>query len=163
MRNATIVVVRLKGVATEAIKNIVLAGIGKLIVVDADDVAEEDLGAGFFFRDDDVGKKVRDRARPGSLTGYHARWPGTVHHEHCVAHACPSAPCARERRCPLHTLAFVDGGSPSLVTAAWRRSAISVRARRPRGAHPVLGIPTGATSVSHSAALESPAQVYSHV
>ena len=52
-------VVRLKGVATEAIKNIVLAGIGKLVVVDPDDVAEEDLGAGFFFRDEDVGKKVR--------------------------------------------------------------------------------------------------------
>lgn len=51
--------VRLKGVATEAIKNIVLAGIGKLIVVDSDDVAEQDLGAGFFFRDEDVGKKVR--------------------------------------------------------------------------------------------------------
>ena len=59
MRNATILVVRLKGVATEAIKNIVLAGIGKLIVVDPDDVAEEDLGAGFFFRDEDVGTKVR--------------------------------------------------------------------------------------------------------
>ena len=59
MRNATILVVRLKGVATEAIKNIVLAGIGKLVVVDPDDVAEEDLGAGFFFRDEDVGKKVR--------------------------------------------------------------------------------------------------------
>ncbi|CDO70853.1 hypothetical protein BN946_scf184801.g46 [Trametes cinnabarina] len=59
MRNATILVVRLKGVATEAIKNIVLAGIGKLIVVDSEDVAEEDLGASFFFRDDDVGKKVR--------------------------------------------------------------------------------------------------------
>ena len=59
MRNATILVVRLKGVATEAIKNIVLAGIGKLVVVDADDVAEQDLGASFFFRDDDVGKKVR--------------------------------------------------------------------------------------------------------
>lgn len=59
MRNATILVLRLKGVATEAIKNIVLAGIGKLIVVDPDDVAEGDLGAGFFFRDEDVGKKVR--------------------------------------------------------------------------------------------------------
>ena len=59
MRNATILVVRLKGVATEAIKNIVLAGIGKLVVVDSHDVSEEDLGAGFFFRDDDVGKKVR--------------------------------------------------------------------------------------------------------
>ena len=59
MRNATILVVRLKGVATEAIKNIVLAGIGKLIVVDPDTVAEEDLGAGFFFRDEEVGQKVR--------------------------------------------------------------------------------------------------------
>lgn len=58
MRNATILMVWLKGVATEAVKNIVLAGIGKLIVLDAEDVAAEDLGAGFFFRDEDVGKKV---------------------------------------------------------------------------------------------------------
>jgi ubiquitin-like 1-activating enzyme E1 A len=59
MRNATILVVRLKGTATEAIKNMVLAGIGKLIIVDNEEVAEEDLGAGFLFRDEDVGKKVR--------------------------------------------------------------------------------------------------------
>jgi ubiquitin-like 1-activating enzyme E1 A len=59
MRSATILVVRLRGVATEAIKNMVLAGIGKLVIVDGEDVAEEDLGAGFFFRDEDVGKKVR--------------------------------------------------------------------------------------------------------
>ncbi|KAI8978844.1 hypothetical protein BD414DRAFT_421743 [Trametes punicea] len=64
MRNATILMVRLKGVATEAIKNIVLAGIGKLIVVDPDNVAEEDLGAGFFFRDEDVGRKRVDVAKP---------------------------------------------------------------------------------------------------
>lgn len=51
-------VVRLKGVATEAIKNIVLAGIGKLVIVDDQDVSEEDLGAGFLFRDEDVGKKA---------------------------------------------------------------------------------------------------------
>ena len=61
MRNATILVVRLKGVATEAIKNIVLAGIGKLVVADSDNVSEEDLGAGFFFRDEDVGKRVSVR------------------------------------------------------------------------------------------------------
>lgn len=61
MRNATILVMRLKGVATETIKNIVLAGIGKLVVYDGDTVSEEDLGAGFFFRDEDVGKKVRIR------------------------------------------------------------------------------------------------------
>ena len=63
MRNATILVVNLRGVATEIIKNIVLAGIGKLLVVDDQDVSEEDLGAGFFFTDDDVGKKVCARAR----------------------------------------------------------------------------------------------------
>jgi len=59
MRNATILVVKLRGVATETIKNIVLAGIGKLIIWDCEDVAAEDLGVGFFFRDEDVGKKVR--------------------------------------------------------------------------------------------------------
>jgi ubiquitin-like 1-activating enzyme E1 A len=58
MRNATILVIRLRGTATEAIKNIVLAGIGKLVIFDSDEVVEEDLGAGFFFRDEDVGKKV---------------------------------------------------------------------------------------------------------
>ncbi|VDB85552.1 unnamed protein product [Peniophora sp. CBMAI 1063] len=63
MRNATIAVFTLRGTATETIKNIVLAGIGKLVVVDDSDVAEEDLGAGFFFRDEDVGKKRVDVAR----------------------------------------------------------------------------------------------------
>jgi ubiquitin-like 1-activating enzyme E1 A len=71
MRNATILVVRLRGVATEAIKNMVLAGTGKLIIMDSDTVSEEDLGAGFFFRDEDVGQKVRGfqskRVRDGNL------------------------------------------------------------------------------------------------
>jgi ubiquitin-like 1-activating enzyme E1 A len=58
MRNATIMVIRLRGTATETIKNIVLAGIGKLIIVDDENISAEDLGAGFFFRDEDVGKKV---------------------------------------------------------------------------------------------------------
>lgn len=58
MRNATILVANLQGVATEAIKNMVLAGIGKLIILDGENVSEEDLGAGFFFRDGDVGLKV---------------------------------------------------------------------------------------------------------
>ncbi|TFK73600.1 hypothetical protein BDN72DRAFT_886742 [Pluteus cervinus] len=64
MRNATILVFRLRGTATEAIKNMVLAGIGKLIIVDDAEVTEEDLGAGFFFRDEDVGKKRLDAAKP---------------------------------------------------------------------------------------------------
>lgn len=58
MRNATILVVTIRGLATEVIKNIVLAGVGKLIMADNEDVKEEDLGTGFFFRDEDVGRKV---------------------------------------------------------------------------------------------------------
>ena len=58
MRNATILVLTIRGLATEVIKNIVLAGIGKLIIADNEDVKEEDLGTGFFFRDEDVGQKV---------------------------------------------------------------------------------------------------------
>ncbi|OCB89067.1 hypothetical protein A7U60_g3750 [Sanghuangporus baumii] len=64
MRNATIMIVGLKGVATETAKNLVLAGIGKLIVVDEKDVSEEDLGADFFLREEDVGKKRVDAAKP---------------------------------------------------------------------------------------------------
>ncbi|KAF9527597.1 hypothetical protein CPB83DRAFT_856063 [Crepidotus variabilis] len=63
MRNATILVANLQGVATEAIKNMVLAGIGKLIIIDEKNVSEEDLGAGFFFRDEDVGKKRLEAAK----------------------------------------------------------------------------------------------------
>jgi len=59
MRNATILVLTIRGLATEVIKNIVLAGIGKLVIADNEDVREEDLGTGFFFRDEDVGRKVR--------------------------------------------------------------------------------------------------------
>ena len=58
MRNATVMIIRLKGVATETVKNIVLAGIGKLIVIDDEVVSDQDLGAGFFFREEDVGTKV---------------------------------------------------------------------------------------------------------
>jgi len=64
MRNATILVFRLRGIATETIKNIVLAGIGKIIIVDSENVSEEDLGAGFFFRDEEVGVKRVDAAKP---------------------------------------------------------------------------------------------------
>lgn len=67
MRNASILVIRLQGTATEAIKNMVLAGIGRLTIVDSEDVSEEDLGAGFLFRDEDVGRKVRYFLGPSDL------------------------------------------------------------------------------------------------
>jgi len=50
--------ITIRGLATEVVKNIVLAGVGKLIIADNEDVKEEDLGTGFFFRDEDVGRKV---------------------------------------------------------------------------------------------------------
>ncbi|WFD00060.1 E1 ubiquitin-activating enzyme [Malassezia yamatoensis] len=56
MRSAHVVIYGLSSVATEVIKNIVLSGIGRLTIVDANPVLEEDLGAGFFFRDSDVGE-----------------------------------------------------------------------------------------------------------
>jgi len=68
MRNATVCVINLRGVATEVIKNIVLSGIGKLIMFDPEDVQEQDLGTGFFFREGDVGKKARV---PGQLLSEH--------------------------------------------------------------------------------------------
>lgn len=62
MRNATVCVVKLRGVAIETIKNIVLSGIGKLIVLDDEIVQPEDLGAGFFYRGEDVNVKKRVHA-----------------------------------------------------------------------------------------------------
>ncbi|KAJ7645488.1 hypothetical protein DFH06DRAFT_1211474 [Mycena polygramma] len=51
------------GTATEVIKNIVLSGIGRIVIMDGGEVMEEDLGSGFFFRDEDVGKKRVDAAK----------------------------------------------------------------------------------------------------
>ena len=36
-----------------------MAGVGRVTLLDGEDVAEEDLGANYFVREDDVGKKVR--------------------------------------------------------------------------------------------------------
>jgi ubiquitin-like 1-activating enzyme E1 A len=60
MRSATILVLCLRSLAHETIKNLVLAGIGRLIIMDDGNVTEEDLGSGFLFREEDqvVGKPV---------------------------------------------------------------------------------------------------------
>lgn len=61
MRNASVLIVNLRGLAAEVCKNIVLAGIGKLTIADERDVSEEDLGSGYFFRESDIGSKARRR------------------------------------------------------------------------------------------------------
>lgn len=60
MRSSTVCVLSLRSIAHEAIKNLVLAGIGRLIVMDDGVVTEEDLGAGFLFREEEgaVGQEV---------------------------------------------------------------------------------------------------------
>ena len=54
MRQAHVAVVSFTGVAEEIVKNIVLAGIGALTIVDAHNVEPEDLSASLFFRPDDM-------------------------------------------------------------------------------------------------------------
>ncbi|POV98554.1 hypothetical protein PSTT_14348 [Puccinia striiformis] len=49
--------INLRGITTEACKNIVLAGVGSITILDDLNVSVEDLGSGFFFRDEDIGLK----------------------------------------------------------------------------------------------------------
>ncbi|KAI9888855.1 MAG: hypothetical protein M1814_006205 [Vezdaea aestivalis] len=56
LRGANILLVRMKAVANEVAKNLVLAGIGTLTIVDHGLVTEQDLGAQFLLSEADVGK-----------------------------------------------------------------------------------------------------------
>lgn len=56
MRNAKVLIINLGSLATETVKNLVLAGIGAITIVDENRVVAEDLGANFFLTDEDVGK-----------------------------------------------------------------------------------------------------------
>lgn len=60
MRSSTILLLSLRSLAHETIKNLVLAGIGRLIIMDDGKVTEEDLSGGFLFREEEgaVGKLV---------------------------------------------------------------------------------------------------------
>jgi len=63
MRSSTVLVLSLRSISHELIKNIVLAGIGRLIVMDDAVVTEEDLGGGFLFREEEgaVGQEVSSK------------------------------------------------------------------------------------------------------
>lgn len=58
IRTANILLVTVKALANEIAKNLVLAGIASITLVDHELVAEQDLGAQFFVSDADVGKNV---------------------------------------------------------------------------------------------------------
>lgn len=59
LRTANILLVGLRALGNEIAKNLVLAGVGSLTIVDNGVVSEEDLGAQFFVRDYHVGQMVR--------------------------------------------------------------------------------------------------------
>ena len=51
--------INMRALANEIAKNLVLAGIGSLTVLDSSIVVEDDLGAQFFVSEEDIGKNVR--------------------------------------------------------------------------------------------------------
>ncbi|KAF8244755.1 hypothetical protein K440DRAFT_608986 [Wilcoxina mikolae CBS 423.85] len=55
MRNANILIINMRALANEVAKNLVLAGIGSLTILDPDVVEEDDLGAQFFISEEHVG------------------------------------------------------------------------------------------------------------
>lgn len=59
IRSANILLVSLRALGTEIAKNLTLAGISSLTIIDDEPVTEEDLGAQYFLREDDIGKPVR--------------------------------------------------------------------------------------------------------
>ena len=58
IRSANILLVSLRALGTEIAKNLTLAGISSLTIIDDEPVTEEDLGAQYFMREEDVGKSV---------------------------------------------------------------------------------------------------------
>lgn len=58
IRSANILLVSLRALGTEIAKNLTLAGISSLTIVDDEPVTEDDLGAGYFLREEDIGKPV---------------------------------------------------------------------------------------------------------
>lgn len=55
---SSVLLIGLKGLGNEIAKNLVLAGVGSLTVVDDDPVVEADLDAQFFVSEESVGQMV---------------------------------------------------------------------------------------------------------
>lgn len=58
----------MKALANEIAKNLVLAGIGSLTIIDHEAVTEPDLGAQFFVSQEHVGQNVRSQLTPMRFT-----------------------------------------------------------------------------------------------
>ncbi|KAI9851413.1 MAG: hypothetical protein M1838_003764 [Thelocarpon superellum] len=64
LRTSNILLIHFRAVANEVAKNLVLAGIGSLTIVDHAPVSEEDLGAQFFLSEQHVGQNRAEAAAP---------------------------------------------------------------------------------------------------
>lgn len=64
LRSANVLLIGLKALGTEIAKNLVLAGVGTLTILDGDAVTEEDLGSQFFLTQDHVGMNRAEAALP---------------------------------------------------------------------------------------------------
>lgn len=66
IRNANVLLITMKGLANEIAKNLVLAGIGSLTIVDHENVTEADLGSQFFLSEKEghLGKNRAQAALP---------------------------------------------------------------------------------------------------
>lgn len=64
IRTANILLVSIKALANEVAKNLVLAGIGSLTIIDNEAVTDDDLGSQFFVSEADVGKSRAEAAAP---------------------------------------------------------------------------------------------------
>ncbi|KAK5107262.1 hypothetical protein LTR62_001578 [Meristemomyces frigidus] len=64
IRSANILLISLRALGTEIAKNLTLAGISSLTIIDDEPVSEEDLGAQYFLRDEDIGEPRAEAAIP---------------------------------------------------------------------------------------------------
>jgi ubiquitin-like 1-activating enzyme E1 A len=64
IRTANILIVGIKALGAEVAKNLVLAGIGSLTIVDDSLVTEEDLGASFLLTESDISKPIVNASLP---------------------------------------------------------------------------------------------------
>ncbi|KAF9938921.1 SUMO-activating enzyme subunit 1 [Modicella reniformis] len=62
MRNASILIAGMRALSDEVCKNIILAGVGSITLLDQEVVTEEDLGAQFLVRREDLGRNRAEAA-----------------------------------------------------------------------------------------------------
>ncbi|KAF9436229.1 SUMO-activating enzyme subunit 1 [Entomortierella beljakovae] len=62
MRNASILIAGIRALSNEVCKNIILAGVGSITLLEHENVTEQDLGAQFLLREEDIGRNRAEAA-----------------------------------------------------------------------------------------------------